>query len=489
MRRGAARTPESPRRSGKFFVFFALILPVLLGMTGLTIDAGLLMAVRRQTQNAADAAALAASRVLLRGGSVAEARAKAIEYVQANGLMTDAMVSVEVNSPPLQGPFQVGGYVLDPANYVEVIVTAPMTTIFIRAVGVAPVVFVHQRAVAGPDPVPYQIYLLDPEAVPGLTVFRIAFQVAGGIAVNSEGAGVDENGGEVDLDRAPHAAKVGGSQGAVTSPYVQVVGGVDSAGNFSSPSGSESPLHAGVGPDRAVADPAADVPPPTTSSSVRGDYFPDREGVNRLTPQDVTVDVSAGETITLQPGIYSSISITGEVSETGEAGTVRFMPGIYVLKGGNSEGQALNIFTDASVVGDGVLFYNTGSDYDPGSGAPDASDAGRPPASLGSTRTGRIDLSGPHISLTGLRSPGSPFDQMLIYQRRWNTSNITIVDPIKSRLEGTIYSKWGYVNVIGPGSLPLHVIARAMIVTRSDELGLLEFTLPPGVYRRPYLVE
>jgi Flp pilus assembly protein TadG len=44
---------------------FALLLPVLLGVLGLTIDGGLMMVVYRQTQNAADAAALAAAVDLL----------------------------------------------------------------------------------------------------------------------------------------------------------------------------------------------------------------------------------------------------------------------------------------------------------------------------------------------------------------------------------------------------------------------------------------
>ena len=54
-------------RSGKTLVMFAILLPVLLGMTGLVIDGGLLMAAHRQVQNAADAAALAAAMDKYRG--------------------------------------------------------------------------------------------------------------------------------------------------------------------------------------------------------------------------------------------------------------------------------------------------------------------------------------------------------------------------------------------------------------------------------------
>jgi Flp pilus assembly protein TadG len=46
-------------RYGEILIMFALLLPVLLGMTELVIDGGLMMAVQRQRQNPADAAAMA----------------------------------------------------------------------------------------------------------------------------------------------------------------------------------------------------------------------------------------------------------------------------------------------------------------------------------------------------------------------------------------------------------------------------------------------
>ena len=56
-------------RKGAILVWFALIFVVMLGMMGLVIDAGLLMAAQRQAQNAADAAALAAAHDLMLGRS------------------------------------------------------------------------------------------------------------------------------------------------------------------------------------------------------------------------------------------------------------------------------------------------------------------------------------------------------------------------------------------------------------------------------------
>ena len=55
---GLRRGHRWPRR-GATLVWFALLLVVLLAMAGLVIDAGLLLAARRQAQNAADAAVAA----------------------------------------------------------------------------------------------------------------------------------------------------------------------------------------------------------------------------------------------------------------------------------------------------------------------------------------------------------------------------------------------------------------------------------------------
>ncbi len=52
-------------------VWCALLLPILLGMVGLVIDGGLMMATYREAQNAADAAALVGAYDLLPGQTAA----------------------------------------------------------------------------------------------------------------------------------------------------------------------------------------------------------------------------------------------------------------------------------------------------------------------------------------------------------------------------------------------------------------------------------
>ena len=80
------------RRPGKVLVFFALLLPVLIGMLGLVIDSGLLLAAHRQSHNAADAGALAAAMDLLRNKGITVATQSATTYVQSyNGLAGSAV--------------------------------------------------------------------------------------------------------------------------------------------------------------------------------------------------------------------------------------------------------------------------------------------------------------------------------------------------------------------------------------------------------------
>src|SRR5947208_16875196 len=87
------------KRPGKILVLSALLLPVLLGMVGLSIDGGMMLGTHRQARNAADAAALAAAKDLLGGKTVATAQATASTFVKSyNGLGT---ATVTTNIPPL----------------------------------------------------------------------------------------------------------------------------------------------------------------------------------------------------------------------------------------------------------------------------------------------------------------------------------------------------------------------------------------------------
>src|SRR5271166_1726238 len=138
--------PQHPgtKRPGKTLAMFLLLTPALLGMVGLTIDGGLLLVTYRQTQNAADAAALAAAVDLIRG-SAGTASATATTYVQTYNNMSGATVTI--NIPPASGPHSSGS---TNSQYAEALVSYPFQTSFIQVLpGVNSSQTVKARAVAG----------------------------------------------------------------------------------------------------------------------------------------------------------------------------------------------------------------------------------------------------------------------------------------------------------------------------------------------------
>jgi len=120
---------------------FALLTPPLLGMVGLIIDGGLMLVTYRQTQNAADAAALAAAVDLIHGNSIAIASTTGTTYVQTYNNMTGANVTITV---PDSGPHS------GDSHYAQAKVSYPFQTSFIQMLpGVNSSPQVKARAVAG----------------------------------------------------------------------------------------------------------------------------------------------------------------------------------------------------------------------------------------------------------------------------------------------------------------------------------------------------
>ena len=158
---------------------FALVLPMLLGMVGLVIDCGLLMVAQREAQNAADAAAMAAAMAELT--QQGDPRSVATTFVTSYNGLSVATVS-SFNHPPAAGPHAADD------RFFEVVVTYPITTLFMPALGTSRNQSVQARAVAGIEPVSAGagVAVLDPTASPGLRVAEGASLVVNGrITVNS----------------------------------------------------------------------------------------------------------------------------------------------------------------------------------------------------------------------------------------------------------------------------------------------------------------
>ena len=105
------------RERGQILMLTALMITAFLGLVGLVVDAGFHYVERRQVQNAADEATLAAVYEMRYGGSSGDIIAAALENAAANGYDNDGVGStVTVNMPPSSGDY-VGN-----SNAVEVVI-------------------------------------------------------------------------------------------------------------------------------------------------------------------------------------------------------------------------------------------------------------------------------------------------------------------------------------------------------------------------------
>ena len=277
---------------------------------GLVIDTGLLLAGHRQAQNVADAAALAAALGKFRGASDASATVTANKFVQDyNGLSGSPTLVLNggnanaVNIPPIQGP-HAGN-----SQYVEVILTVPVQTLFIQVLGINPNQTAVGRAVAGYEPVGSGegAIVLDPRGSvnqPGLSVQGGAIlKVNGTVVINSPKAGYDQYGAWVDWGYQQYAVTTG-SGSTIQAQYIQVRGGVDIPANYQNidPNG-DNPLfcRAGVAPD-----PLSALPIPVVTGTAQA-----------------PVSVNGGTKV-FSPGIYQDIFISNN-------STVTFNPGIYIM--------------------------------------------------------------------------------------------------------------------------------------------------------------
>jgi hypothetical protein len=505
MRRTAKQRPAR-RRSGATLVHFAIVLPVLLAMIGLVLDGGILLATYRQVQNAADAAAAAAAMDKFRGADDATATATANTFMATNGMSGVTLTlnggsSNALNIPP-QDPGNTGSPFKNLPHYVEAVVTRQVNTFFIRAVGVSSNQ-ITARAVAGYEPVGNGegAIVLDPTASPGISVqgTNTLLTVNGTVVVNSNGKGVDQFGVNVTAPGGSQYAIQTQATPSIIAKYIQSVGGVDTLNNLRAYDPAFTPPYDPTNTDRPLIanspvapDPLQDLVTPKAGNGVVTTYPKYLGGGNwdntSTSPQDVTI--GNADTVRFSPGIYRSISITG--------GTVTFDPGIYVVGQGNTSGggNRLNI-NGGTVNGTGVMFYNTGSDYNattPPENSTGEVGSNSTPNAPSSTKFGPISINGGTGALTAINDPSSPFDKMLFYQRRWNTSAASIAGGGNLQLGdatngGTIYAKWANFQLSGGGTFNAQFIVGTLSISGGATVTINATGKNFGKANEVYLVE
>ena len=461
-------------RMGYVLILVALLLPLLIGMVGLTVDGGLLLASHERAQNVADATARSVALALKNGAShnSLQSWGETVAF-GLNSLPKDSAKSsggqVVVYHPPISGPFAGN------ATFVEVLVSHPLDTTFIQVLGTPTSHYsVTARAVAGYRSIQLDagVIILDPAANPGLNVSGSNAQllVDAAVVVYTNRKGENEYGATVGQLQAGQASvMMGGSGSTLKASNVIVSGGVDDDMNYMAPAVGE--LHAGTNDmanDPFHDAPSTPLPIPTTANGV----------INR---QLGSVSVSTGTTknlvapnaydsttgiTTLNPGIYNNITITG--------GKVVFQQGIYVLQNKSGGGNIMSI-TGGTVTANGVMFYNTGSTWDPVTGGEDQADLGTSSqtAPVGQkTKFGGIKLNGSLVNMSPINvktltypdPKPSVFQDMVFYQRRVNTQNVNINDgaAYPGGVSGRIYAKWAQLKVSGNGTYNFSIVVGSM---------------------------
>jgi len=490
-------TNRYSRREGKVLALMAIVLPTIVAMLGLTFDASLLMQTYRDQQQVVDSAATLAARRLADGASLAEARTAATEHVRQTNGWSDATVTV--NQGPTAGPFAGN------SDFVEVLVTQNSPTWFMKSVSLSEVI--QTRAVAGMRDATDEAAIVVLEKNPAgitLTGLPIALSlpstnlggfenlglgrlnVDGAVLVNTEWGGYDENFDPVGCPTfLRHAATCTPllPLTKVQARDIRVVGGVDNPNNYGSYDGDdEGVLRANR---RAVEDPLLELPAPTLGADPANVSAVDRGGVSVINLPILAPPVR------LRPGVYDYIHVV--------TGPVTFEPGIYIVRGKHPLTQIPLNITAGPVTAEGVMFYLTDSSgYSVSTGAPDASDGESQPANY-SLKTllpsAVINAAILGSSFTPLDSPGSPFDGMLIYQRRTDRRPIVLVAEQllggllgSTELAGRIYCKWAPLVFVANGTFDLSMCVGSLRLVNALDCTLEPSDpLPPA--RDVYLVE
>ena len=200
---------------GQVLVIIALAMIGLVGITGLAIDGSRAYSDRRHSQNAADTAALAAALAHVRDPDGAWTD---VGYVRAasNGYDDNETTNfVDVYYPPIEGPYAGN------TEYVQVIITSTIDTMFGRVVGINTLTN-EVEAVARITP-PVYTDLYDGNAVVGLAPHECkAFKFQGNADTEITGGGLFVNS---DCDTA--AFFNNSSSALLTAPSLTVVGDED----------------------------------------------------------------------------------------------------------------------------------------------------------------------------------------------------------------------------------------------------------------------
>ncbi len=258
----------------------------------------------------------------------------------------------------------------------------------------------------------------------GQTIFVLDPSAGGALSLSGNAS--IKIGGGVYVDSSSSSALSASGNASVKASVIDVHGGVQKSGNATF---SPTPTTGAA----TVADPLASLAEPSTS------------GLTNHGSESLSGNSSA----TIQPGIYSSISVSGNASLALNGGT-------YIIEGGG-----LSVSGNANISGSGVLIVNAGSDY---------------PSSGGTY--GSITLSGNGSYKLTPASTGT-YAGIVIFQTRDNSKALT-VSGNASGMTGTIYAPAAQLSESGNASLNAALIVDTLTISGNGVANTLTLDAPSG---------
>jgi Flp pilus assembly protein TadG len=357
------------QEGGQVLVLAALAMAVLLGAAALSVDVGAAAAQKRAAQAAVDAAALAGASDLP-GVTQDNTQAK----TDANSTLTSNLthsgltnVTTTVNSPPsasattspaCPGSTSHGG---DTAS-VQVCLQATVPSFFLGVLNVgATQLKVHAVATGSGALGTPPVAVLDPSANDSLDIgedsgsgLTSEFQPSGGVATDCNGGAGSTytiNGPVYTNSTAYDAEEVHADCTLVTTATNHIAGSDnlvcdDTCGTF-----SPAPTQ---GDGSQLPDPLGYLSPPASVTSA-GSIVSDPTGKCSAGPPPSCI-VSNGSSVTVDPGVWNNLEVTG-------SGKLTMNPGTYVITGSvqltGTQGASNTGTASGTLTGSGVMMYFT----------------------------------------------------------------------------------------------------------------------------------
>jgi hypothetical protein len=424
--------------AGQSYIILALLMVGMLSFSALALDGGMLFTEHRRSQNAADAAALAAAFAKIKGGT--PLGIAALNSAATNEYLTTAQacdppgpdctlgvgpdLSIQVTSPP-----RAGDYAGDP-DYIHVVIETALDTSF------AHLIFngkLSNRAEAIARVWPTQSY------TPGYAIYAVTPHDCKGVWFSGTGDTLVNGGGVFSNSDAASSSCQSGVQGGGGAITVDPTHGIDVVGTF------------GMGGSGLVS--------PSPNENVPANYIRPMPRPNcSALPDNGKLKINASETVTVTPGKYQEISI-------GANANVTFDPGMYCIYGNKGVKG-----TGGTVSGLGVFFYLTDGPFDLG----------------GNTL---VQLMAEETTGVLVDPDKNDWKGMLLYLAPTNSNPVNVTGSSNTYYTGTIYAPTSAITLEGTGDalgVNAQVIGLTVKITGTADLNVLyeeskNYYLPPAI--------